>query len=69
MAKIHNITLGDFGHMGVDENNKLYWDGQPVVTEEKITLSKWVNFAIILGAGSTFFYALVTVLAYLKISI
>jgi hypothetical protein len=69
MAKIHPITFGNIEHLGVDENNKLYWDGQPIVTEEKIKLAKWVNISIIIGAISTALYAIVSVLAYLKISI
>ena len=53
MSKIHPITMGEFNKLGVDENNKLYWNEKPVITEQQITLDWWVNLAIILGGLST----------------
>ena len=68
--EIEEIFERDDGILGVGKkSHRLYWNGQPVVTEEKIKLSKLVNSFIILGAGSTFFYAIVTILAYLGIYI
>ena len=69
MSKIKSIADVGFRRMGVDENNKLYWNGQPIVTEEKIKLSSWVNISIIIGAISTALYAIATVLDYLNIYI
>jgi len=53
MAKPENITIHQLGRLSVDENDKLYWGGRPVKTEEKITLVWWVNWSIIIGAFST----------------
>jgi hypothetical protein len=69
MAKIHPIDFKNIGHLGVDDNNKLYWYGQPIITEEKIKLAKWVNISIVIGAISTALYAFVTILDYLGIYI
>lgn len=58
------IGLDQLDRLGVDENNKLYWDGKPLVTEERIVLAGWVNAAIVLGAMSTFVLAGIEVLRF-----
>lgn len=58
------IGLDQLDRLGVDENNKLYWDGKPLVTEERIVLARWVNAAIVLGATSTFVLAGIEVLRF-----
>jgi hypothetical protein len=68
--EIEVIFKRDDGILEVGKkSHRLYWNGQPIVTEEQIKFSKLVNISIIIGAISTAFYAMVTVLAYLKISI
>lgn len=64
MPKINKIGMEDLDRLGIDEENKLYWDNKPLVTEEKITLQKWVNFAIVVGALSTFILAAIGLLKY-----
>lgn len=64
MAEIKTITLDELDRLGVDDRNNLYWDKKPLVTEEKITLQKWVNFAIVIGAGSALASAIVEVLKF-----
>ena len=64
MAKVHGITYDELGRLGVDENNRLYWDNKPLITEERLTLALWVNGALIVGAGSTFVLALLDVLRF-----
>lgn len=57
---------GKTGVLGIDENARLYWNGHLVVTERKVMLSGWMNFAIILGGVSTAFIAIFTALLYFK---
>lgn len=64
MAKKETIFIHGMNSLKVDEEGRLYWNDRAVVTDVKI--SWWVNISIIIGAVSTFFYALVTVLTYLK---
>lgn len=64
MPEVKRVSLADLDRLGIDENNKLYWDNLPLVTEEKITLQKWVNFAIVIGAVSTFAIAILDLLKF-----
>jgi hypothetical protein len=57
---------GKTGILGIDEDARLYWNGQLIVTEQKVKLSWWVNCAVILGGVSTAFIAIFTALLYLK---
>jgi len=73
MAELHQIYSyvdkdgrEHFG-FGVDpETGELFWNKTKVVTEQRLTLSWWVNASIILGGLSTAFLAIVTFLDYLK---
>jgi len=53
MPNIRTISINELDNLGIDENNKLYWNKQPLVIEEKIHLQLWVNIAIVIGALST----------------
>ena len=53
MPKIDSIRVGQLEKLGVDENNKLYWDGQPIITKQKITLEWWVSMSVIIASIST----------------
>jgi hypothetical protein len=67
MSKKETIFIHGINTLKVDEKGHLYWNDRPVVTDVKI--SRWVNIAIIIGAISTAFYAIATVLGYLNIYI
>lgn len=67
MATPKMIGLDQLDRLGIDENNKLYWDGKPLVTEERIVLARWVNAAIILGAISTLALAAIEALRFFGI--
>ena len=68
MPNLKKISMYDMDKkLLIDENNMLYWDGKPIVTEEKLVFQKHVNWAIYLTAISTAFYSLVEVLNYLGI--
>lgn len=67
--KIHQIFSQDLangktGEFGIGESGKAYWNGNPIVTEEKIILQGWVQTAIILTALATMVQALFAGLAY-----
>lgn len=62
----HDAGGGKTGVLGIDENARLYWNGQLIVTEQKVKLSWWVSFSVILGGVSTAFIAILTALLYFK---
>ncbi|MEN3070125.1 hypothetical protein [Uliginosibacterium sediminicola] len=64
MSEIRSINIDELDKIGVDENNKLYWDGRPIVVEERITLQWWVNLSAIAGALSGVTLAVIEVLRY-----
>lgn len=57
---------GKTGVLGIDDEARLYWNGRPVVTEQKLRLAWWVNLAVIIGGASTAVIAIFTVLLYFK---
>ncbi len=60
----HESDSGSKGELGIDEHGALYWNGNPVVTEQKITLKWWVNLSAILAALSTVVLAILTTATY-----
>lgn len=62
----HDNEQGKTGTLGIDEDAQLYWNGQRIVTEQRIKLSWWVNAAIILSGLSTAIIAVFTALLYFK---
>lgn len=60
------ITIDQMGRLGVDSNNRLYWDDRPVVTEQPLALSWWVNASIVAGGIATIVLAVVELLGFLK---
>lgn len=69
MPEQRPMSIFDTQQWTIDENNKLYWNGKLVVTEEKLVLQKRVNGAIYLTAISTAVYALVEVLKFIGVKI
>lgn len=57
---------GKEGVLGIDREGRLYWNGQLVVTEQKVKLSWWVNISVIVGGLSTAAIAIFTALMYFK---
>ena len=53
MKEIHTIFTHDENELGIDDDGKLYWNKQVVVTEGKVTLQWWVSVAVILASLST----------------
>ena len=55
---------GTSGKLGIDGEGRLYWNGKPVMTEQKVSLQGWVNISIIVASFSTFLIAIMAVLDY-----
>jgi hypothetical protein len=51
---IKEMALNDLTKLGVDQNNRLYWNKEPVATGSRVTLQPIVNRAIFIGGFSTF---------------
>jgi hypothetical protein len=71
MLKVKELYKVEFsdgmkGALGIDEHGRLYWNGAPVVTAQKVLLSWWMNFAIVIGGLSMLAIALLNVLTYLN---
>lgn len=64
MPSVRPITIDELERLGIDGSNNLYWDNLPIVIEERVTLQKRVDIAIILGAGATLATAVVEVLRF-----
>lgn len=64
MPTVRGISYDDLGRLGVDEDNRLYWDGRPVVVQERLALAWWVNVAVVVGALSTLALATIEALRF-----
>jgi hypothetical protein len=62
----HDTDTGKTGILGIDDKARLYWNGQLIVTEQKIKLSWLVNSFVVIGGLSTAVIAVFTVLMYYK---
>jgi hypothetical protein len=70
MLKVRELYQVEFadgvkGALGIDERGRLYWNGEPVVTAQRVFLSWWTNLAIVAGGLSMLAIATLDVLAYL----
>jgi len=70
MLKVRELYQVEFsdgvkGALGIDEHGRLYWNGAPVVTAQRVLLSWWMNLAIGAGGLSMLAIALLNVLTYL----
>lgn len=59
---VQPITWDEMEHLGVDDEGHLYWDGVPVKTEERISLSALQKVGAIVTVVSTFTLAVVAVI-------
>ncbi|HKA39598.1 MAG TPA: hypothetical protein VKD25_07515 [Burkholderiales bacterium] len=71
MLKVRELYKVEFadgvkGALGIDERGRLYWNGEPVVTAQRVLLSWWMNLAIVAGGISMLAMALLNGLAYLN---
>ena len=61
-----DTDAGKAGILGIDDEARLYWNGQLIITEQKIKLSWLVNIFVVVGGMSTAVIAAFTVLMYYK---
>ena len=54
------------GALGMDEHGRLYWNGRPLVTAQRVFLSWWISLAVVVGGLSMLAIALFSALAYLN---
>ena len=68
IRELYQVEFADGvkGALGIDERGRLYWNGEPVVTAQKVLLSWWMNLAIVVGGLSTLAIALFAALAYVS---
>lgn len=66
MPNVRTIAIDELNKLGVDDDNRLYWDGKPIVVEERLRLQWWVNASAVLGASSGVVLAVIEVLRYLS---
>lgn len=53
MANLVPISLEQLGHFSIDENRRLYWDGQAIQTESVVVLSgKQSTWAIVIAIAT-----------------
>ncbi len=53
MRELFNTETETGKHVSlqIDDYGRLYWNGELVVTEQRVKLQPWVNVAVILGAA------------------
>ena len=56
---IHEMTMDETGFFGIDDDKQLYWYGNKVEFEKKISLGLWEKLAIILGGLGAFVSSIV----------
>jgi hypothetical protein len=59
------FTDGIKGALGIDERGRLYWNGESVVTDQRVFFPGWVNLAIVATSLSALVMAVLMVLTYL----
>ena len=68
VRELYQVEFADGlkGALGIDEHGRMYWNGKPVVTAQRVLLSWWMGLAVVVGALSTLAIALFNALAYLN---
>ena len=62
MRKIHQLYKVEFsdgvkGALGIDGRGQLYWNGEPVLTEHRVSLPWWIDYSCVIGSLSLFVIA------------
>lgn len=69
MLKIHELYKVEFadgvkGALGIDERGHLYWNGESVVTDQRVFFPWWVSLALVACGLSTSVIAMLMALMY-----
>jgi len=62
----HESEKGIEGRLGIDEDAKLYWNEQPILTKQEVELRWWVDLSIIITALSTLAIAIFAGLEFFR---
>jgi len=62
MRKVHDLYKVEFndgvtGALGIDERGQLYWRGEPIITEQRVSLPWWIGLSFVIGSLSLFVIA------------
>jgi hypothetical protein len=71
MLKVRELYQVEFadglkGALGIDERGRLYWNGEAMVTDQRVFFPWWVSLAIVVAGLSTLAIALFNALAYVS---
>ncbi len=61
-----NPDAQDTGALGIDERGQLYWSGEPVITEHRVSLPWWIDLSLVIGSLSLLVIAAAVTWSYLK---
>ena len=62
---VRSVSTDEMDHLGLDAENRLYWDGKPVVTQSRFGLTTWQKIGVgvtVLSAALGGFYALLQII-------
>jgi len=54
IRELYKVEFGDGvkGALGIDERGQLYWSGEPVITEQRVSLPWWIEISCVVGSLS-----------------
>jgi hypothetical protein len=55
------------GALGIDERGRLYWNGEPVVTDQRVLFSGWITLALVACGLSGLVIATLMVLTHFAV--
>lgn len=70
MRKIHELYKVEFsdgvkGALGIDGRGQLYWNGEPIITEQRVSLPWWIELSCVVGSLSLLVIAATVAWIYL----
>jgi hypothetical protein len=68
IRELYKVEFGDGvkGALGIDERGQLYWSGEPVITEQRVSLPWWIDLSCVIGSLSLLVIAAVVAWSFLK---
>ena len=68
IRELYKVEFGDGvkGALGIDERGQLYWSGEPVITEHRVSLPWWIDLSLVIGSLSLLVIAAAVTWSYLK---
>jgi hypothetical protein len=68
IRELYKVEFGDGvkGALGIDERGQLYWSGEPVITEQRVSLPWWIDLSCVIGSLSLLVIAAAVAWSFLK---